>query len=386
MGRGLSRRQALDQAAHDAFEVSVPYGRMGNSAALQEMYKVVPFMRTIVNSNITFAQAMDPRNPNFLKMLSTALAGLTLPTLYFYMRNRNDERYQRIPQEDRDRNIYIYNTDEPFEEPIKLRKIWQYGFVFQTLPERAVEFMAQKDPNAFEKLFKNFEYEFSPLTFLSFSSAIEDGFHPDKIFEGQKFSIIPQRQKKIDASLQHTASTSETAKKLGALSNVSPIYVDFLIGQTGGGLGKNIARLFDEAMYFTGLEDRRPESKRADNILWGTFFGRGPSRSSEYINRFYKLHDKMEMTKATIRQLEKEGQMEEAVKYAEKHPFVDTNWMRTKMGTYYKKADEIMSRPAHTEAEKKKKRAELDRLYIDMAQQARAFEMSIETGLYQKRR
>ncbi len=383
--RGLNRSQSLTQAAHDAFEVSVPYGRQGNSAALQEMYKIVPFTRTIVNSGMTFIQTMDPRNPNFRGMLATALAALTLPTLYFYMRNRNDERYQRIPQEDRDRNIYIYNTDDPNEEPIKLRKLWQYGFVFQTLPERVVEFLAEKDPKAFEKLAKNFEYEFSPFTFLSISSALEDGFHPSKLFEGHKFSIIPEKQRRIDASLQYTQSTSEVAKKLGALTNVSPIYVDFIINQTGGGLGKNVARLMDEAMYFTGLaEELLPEAKHADNILWGTFFGRGPTKSSEHLNRFYSLHDKMQMTKATIKQLEKEGKFEEASKYAKTHPFVETTWMRNRIGSYYKQIDAILAKPVHSEEERRKKRIELDKLYIDMAKQAHSYSMTVSKEIYLK--
>ena len=347
IGRGLSRSQALAQAAHDAFEVSVPYGRQGSSAALQEMYKIFPFMRTIVNSNLTFAKAMDPRNPNFTKMLSTALAALTLPTLYFYMRNRNDERYQRIPQEDRDRNIYIYTSEDPDEEPIRLRKIWQYGFVFQTMPERVVEFLAQKDPKAFEKLFKNFEYEFSPFQFMSLSSAIEDGFHPEKLFEGTRFQVIPEKQRRIDASLQHTQSTSDVAKKLGALTKISPIYIDFIIGNVGGGLGQNIARLFDEVEYFTGLnEERRPESKHADNVLWGTFFARGPTKRSEYLNNFYKRHDQMQTIKSTIRQLKKEGQDEKADQYAKAHPYVETEWMRRRVGNYYKKIDDVLARPA----------------------------------------
>lgn len=386
IGRGLSRSQALAQAAHDAFEVSVPYGRQGSSAALQEMYKIFPFMRTIVNSNLTFAKAMDPRNPNFTKMLTTALAALTLPTLYFYMRNRNDERYQRIPQEDRDRNIYIYTSEDPDEEPIRIRKIWQYGFVFQTMPERVAEFMAQKDPKAFEKLFKNFEYEFSPFQFLSLSSAIEDGFHPEKLFEGTRFQVIPEKQRRIDASLQHTQSTSDVAKKLGALTKISPIYVDFIIGNVGGGLGQNIARLFDEVEYFTGLnEERRPEAKHADNVLWGTFFARGPTKRSEYLNAFYKRHDQMQTIKSTIRQLKKEGQDEKADQYAKTHPFVETEWMRRRVGNYYKKIDEVLSRPAPTETDRQKKRRELDLLYIDLAQEARKMSMSIETELYHQK-
>lgn len=53
--------------------------------------------------------------------------------------------------------------------------------------------------------------------------------------------------------------------------------------------------------------------------------------------------------------------------------------MRTHMETYFKKADKIVLRPAPNDADKKRKRIELDKLYIEMAQQARAFEMSIET-------
>lgn len=48
-------------------------------------------------------------------------------------------------------------------------------------------------------------------------------------------------------------------------------------------------------------------------------------------------------------------------------------------------AIEIMLRQAPTDADKKRKRIELDKLYIAMAQQARAFEISIETGIYHKR-
>lgn len=385
--KGQTRLQALMNAAHDAFEVSIPYGRQGSLPALQEMYKIFPFMRTIVNSTISFAETMNPKNPNFLKFLSTALGALTLPTIYFYMKNRNDKRYQSIPQEDRDRNIYIYTTDDPNEEPIRIRKLWQYGFVFQTLPERVIEFIAEKDPSAFDKIFKSFEYEFSPFQQLSFSSALEDGFEFNKLFEGNRLRIIPERQRRIDASLQHTQSTSELSKKLGEYSKISPIYLDFVIGNVGGGLGQNIVRLMDEAAYITGAaEERRPEAKHADNILWGTFFARGPSKRSEQLNNFYKFHDKMTMIKSTIQELKKRGLNEKAREYANSHPYVNTDKMRQRIGKFYTAIDKVLVRATPTDDDRREKRLKLDELYNRLTAEAEKFDAYINRHLDQQRK
>lgn len=62
----------------------------------------------------------------------------------------------------------------------------------------------------------------------------------------------------------------------------------------------------------------------------------------------------MQMTKATVKQFEKEGKFEEAAKYAKAHPFVEMTWMRNRIGGYYKQIDELLEKPVHGEEGKRK--------------------------------
>lgn len=387
MKKGLSRPEAMKQAAFDAFEVSVPYGRKGSSQSLNFLYKVPlmgRFMNTIINSGVSVAKALDPRNPVARGVYAGATAYLTIPTVAQYLRNRNDPRYQALPQEDRDRNVYVYRTDDPDEEPLKFRKFWQYGWLFQTLPEHIIEHIIQKDPKAYDGLLESFESEFSPFSSVSFSSAFPDGkFDPSKLYEAGRYSLIPDRQKNIDAELQATSNTSQIARKLAQFTKVSPIYIDFLVNQVGGGLGKDILRLADEAIYQTGLAvDKRPEKQAADSIFYGTFFARGPSKRTEYANKFYEYVDKMETKKNTANALYKEGRDDEAEKILEN--YVDLSKMRKSIGKYYKRLEEIhQEHPDDLNGVAKRK--ELNEIYKEMTDLFKEYVEDIEDALKPKK-
>lgn len=375
--RGATKPEAMAQAAFDAFEVSVPYGRRGASSSLRTMYDLIPFTNTIVNSNVSLAKALDPRNKNFMRTMATATSYLTMPTVALYLKNRNDPRYQALPQDDKDRNLYIYNTDDPNEEPVKIRKLWQYGYLFQTLPEHLAEYAIQRDPKAFNGLAKNFEHEFSPATILSFSSAIHDGrFDPTKFLEGSRIPLIPERQKRIDAELQATSNTSEVAKSLARWFKISPIYIDHIVSSTGGGLGANAIRCADEMMYATGkATDKRPASQAADSIFFGTFFGRGPSKRNEYVNKFYDYVDKYETMKGSAKVYRENGEDDKADALMEQ--YVDTTKMRQSFSKYYKAIDAI--RKEHPDdLNGVQKRAELNSIYQDFTELAKEYVKSIE--------
>lgn len=375
--KGATKPEAMAQAAFDAFEVSVPYGRKGASKSLQAVYQMVPFMNTIVNSNVSLAKALNPKNPNFQSVVASGLGYLTVPTMYLYMQNRNDPRYQTLPQEDKDRNVYVYTTDDPNEEPLKFRKFWQYGYLFQTLPEHIAEYMFQKDPDAFKGLAKSFEYEFSPATMLSFSNAFRDGkFDISKLAEFGRYNLIPDRMKKIDAELQSTANTTETAKILAKYFNTSPIYIDHLVNMTGGGLGRDAIRLHDEFLYQTGLvTDKRPEKQAADSIFFGTWFGRGPSKRNQYMTEFYDYVDKFETMRNTAKALRAEGRDDEADKMMEN--YYDVSKMRKSFARYYKELEQI--RYQHPDdLNGKEKRQELNRIYQEMTDLAKEYVEAIK--------
>lgn len=375
--KGASKKEAMAQAAFDAFEVSVPYGRKGSSKSLQTLYNIFPFVNTVVNSNVSLAKALNPKNPLFRSVVATGLSYLTIPTMAAYLKNRDDPRYQALPQEDKDRNVYVYTTDDPNEEPWKFRKFWQYGYLFQTLPEHIAEFIIQKDPKAFDGLLKSFEYEFSPFTMMSISSAFSDGkFDPMKLFEAGRYSLIPERQKKIEAELQSTSSTSETAKKLAKYMKISPIYIDYIVNKTGGGLGRDVIRLSDEFIYQTGQSiDKRPAKQAADSIFFGTWYGRGPSKRNEYVNKFYEYVDKFETMKNTATALRKEGRDEEADKMMEN--YYNVSKMRKNFAKYYKEIERIRNEhPDDLNGEEK--RAELNNIYREFTDLAKEYVEIIE--------
>jgi len=373
---GLSNKEAMAKGAFEAFEVSNPYGRKGSSNTLNFFYGFLPFVNTIVNSGVSMVKALDPRNPMFLSTVATATIYLTAPTVAEYLKNRNDPRYQALPQQDKDMYVYHYKTNDPAEEPFKMRKMWQYGYLFQTLPEHLTEFMIQRDPKAFDGLMRSFEYEFSPITIFSFSNAVSsEGFDPSKLMEA-RHSVIPEKQKRIDAELQATSSTTETAKVLAKWFKISPIYIDHLVGMTGGGLGKDVIRLVDEAIYFTGnAVDRRPHGQTADSIFYGTWWGRGPTKRNEYVNKFYEFVDKMENKKNTANQLLNEGRSEEADK--KMRGYVDMSEMRKDMAKFYKQIEAI--RNEHPDdLDGVKKRKDLTSIYIEMTELAKQFVKGLE--------
>lgn len=380
MSEGVPLDKALQKAAIDAWEVSIPYGKRGNSEALNFLYKVPVagrFMNTIINSNVSFMKAISPKYPKSKQVWAMATSYLTLPTMALYMKNRNDPRYQAIPQEERDRNVYMWFTDDPNEEPFKLRKFWQFGWLFQTLPEHLVEFLYQNDPEIFVTLAANFEQEFSPFSSLSFYEASKDGkFDIMKLFEKGRYKLVPDKQRRLDAEFQHNSSTTEVAKFFARVFNIAPQYIEFLIEQTGGGLSKDALRLSDEAIYLLKLkEDRRPQAKAADSIFYGTFYGRGPKARSEYLNKFYEYVDKMDTIKANVNALIQEDRHDEAAELHEK--YINLTRYRNHFTKYYKEIERI--RKMHpNDLDGKAKRKELDAIYLEMTDVAKNYVEIIE--------
>jgi hypothetical protein len=145
---------------------------------------------------------------------------------------------------------------------------------------------------------------------------------------------------------------------------------------TGGGLGKDVIRLVDEAIYFTGnAVDRRPHGQTADSIFYGTWWGRGPTKRNEYVNKFYEFVDKMENKKNTANQLLNEGRSEEADK--KMRGYVDMSEMRKDMAKFYKQIEAI--RNEHPDdLDGVKKRKDLTSIYIEMTELAKQFVKGLE--------
>jgi hypothetical protein len=326
-------KEANYRAAADAYEVTTPYGREGASMSIQWMNRIIPFARTIMTSTHTFAKNVNPSTAQGRRGLYRATLALTIPTIGAYLMNRNDPRYLRKTEQDRSNNIYFFLSDDPDDPGIKIRKLWQYGWLFQTLPEKVIDFMAQDNPRALKQLMRAFEFEFSPATILNFSDSVGDGgafVAPEKLLQG-RFQTVPKRLEDLDPEFQATELTSELAKILGSKIGVlSPVWIDHVFNLFGAKFGKEALNLIDETLIGAGIApDSKMGREAADNILMGSFFGR-IGKSSAYLEDFYRMANEQNSRYKTYSDLIKKGREDEAEDYIKRKPFVDNSALTAK--------------------------------------------------------
>lgn len=389
---GWSEAEANFQAAYDAWEVTVPYGREGAWKAIQLLNRIIPFSRTILASNEAFLKAVDPRTASGRATLMAGTAALTLPTLYFYLANRNHPAFLAEDEQTKNENILIYpslftgNVD-PYEKPIKIPHLWQYGWLFQKLPESVLEYALNNDPDSVRNLLRDFEYNYSPATFLSLSEgliAAQKSGHvkPEAFFQG-RFGAAPKRYKTLEPEAQVNANTSETAKWLS--ENVpfapSPIWIDQMVNKIGAGFGDLAMRLGDEALIGLGAaEDRKPEENLIAQHLFGAFIGKGPKKYSAHLKKFYELTDSQRAKYNTYKEYEKVDPVK-ARNYAANTKWVSNkviNSMYSGIREYAQRIARVEYRASHNAAEKAAKSRELMNLYIEMGKLAERYNKMLE--------
>lgn len=100
--------------------------------------------------------------------------------------------------------------------------------------------------------------------------------------------IIPDSQKNLPAEDQSGKGTSGTAKKIGALTNVSPRALDNAFRTAAGGAGQNLLNISDTLLAASGAiskDDIRGTSVK-DGVI-GRFYGADKTPTSERIGKLF---------------------------------------------------------------------------------------------------
>lgn len=114
--------------------------------------------------------------------------------------------------------------------------------------------------------------------------------------------IVPADLEEVEPIFQVTPNTSIVGRGLGKVLNVSPLKVDFVVGQAFGSLGRdalNAVSIVDRA------NRRMPTPVEADLPVVGRLFGRYPSGNVEPIYSFYQNAGKVEQVANTVNYLGK---------------------------------------------------------------------------------
>lgn len=280
------------EAALESRDITLDFSRRGSHT--KKANQVIAFFNATIQGADKMARAFkeDPRGMTVKTMLY-----ITLPSVLLWYMNKDDERYQELPQWEKDTFWIIPGKENMYRVP----KPFEAGVLFGTSFERMLQYFDDAKNNRKSIGFKGFgdrvidslAPSFMPTAMIPVVEAMTNY----SLFRQR--NIIPQSQENLPARLQYGANTSEVAKFVGDKINVSPYIVDNTIRGYGGGLAGLGLSGIDAA---TGAKENNASKKWYEAPgLRG--FTAAPYQSSNSVQRVYddykeqeKLHNEFKLT------------------------------------------------------------------------------------------
>lgn len=280
------------EAALESRDITLDFSRRGSHT--KKANQVIAFFNATIQGADKMARAFkeDPRGMTVKTMLY-----ITLPSILLWYMNKDDERYQELPQWEKDTFWIIPGKENMYRIP----KPFEAGVLFGTSFERMLQYFDDAKNNRKGVGFKGFgdrvidslAPSFMPTAMIPVVEAMTNY----SLFRQR--NIIPQSQENLPAHLQYGANTSEVAKFVGDKINVSPYIVDNTIRGYGGGLAGLGLSGIDAA---SGAKENNASKKWYEAPgLRG--FTAAPYQSSNSVQRVYddykeqeKLHNEFKLT------------------------------------------------------------------------------------------
>lgn len=280
------------EAALESRDITLDFSRRGTHT--KRLNQITAFFNATLQGTDKMARAFkeDPRGMTVKTMLY-----ITLPSVLLWYMNKDDERYQELPQWEKDTFWIIPGKENMYRIP----KPFEAGVLFGTSFERMLQYFDDAKNNR------------KSVGFKGYGERVMDSLAPGLIPTGaipvleymtnhsffRQRSIIPQSQENLPARLQYGANSSEVAKFVGDKINVSPYMVDNTIRGLGGGLaGLGLSGI--DAI--SGAKENNASKKWYETPgLRG--FTAAPYQSSNSVQRVYddykeqeKLHNEFKLT------------------------------------------------------------------------------------------
>lgn len=227
---------------------------------------------------------------------------ITLPAIGLYLLNRKNPNYHELPAWRRD---LFFNL--PIGDPnstrtfLPLPKPFVPGFLFGTMPEKFLQYVEEKDPKVFEGWAAQLRQIATPNTTVWPLELVYEWKANRNFYTGAP--IVPAREERLPAGEQYGPYTSETAKLLGSVFDVSPRKIDHAVRKVTGILGSTATQGTDALLQMAGVADPtpRPAASITDYPIIGDFFTQTRATGAATIDRFYDDLAKAEQVYASER-------------------------------------------------------------------------------------
>lgn len=300
--KGWSAREA----ALAGREISTDFAMRGSSEALRVITISVPFLNARMQGlyrNARELASMEQGRLTFAgkQAFSYALRSLiaiTIPTLVLYALNKDDERYQELPDWVRDLG-WIMFTGEGEDDYVIIPKPFETGMLWGTLPERMLDYYYQRDEAELADamlwmILETFNMNPIPQAFKPWQELANN-----RNFTGAP--IVPEYLENVEPSEQYRAYTSDAMIALGRKLNISPLKAEHIVRGHFGTLGSWALGLADMLVGDIANGGKEPTKTWRSNILMAPFVNDGPLRRTHSENHLYEMLRETQRVANTVR-------------------------------------------------------------------------------------
>lgn len=356
LAAGKSRRQS----AYEAKDL-MDYSLKGNFALIGTMIDMLPFFNARLQGMSKLVRAMKAGDGDrVLKVLSANLAMKGLKVAAFSLAlaamNDDDERYQELPDWDKDANWHFFIGDEHFRIP----KPFELGILFGTMPERMFHYAAGSQPGsdlgkaAAHAVWNTLALNPIPQLVLPVVEVMTN----KSFFKGSQIEGMGDAQRQPED--RYNAYTSETAKQIGAAFGVSPKMVEHLILGYTGTLGGYVLGMSDiAARQMLGIEAADTPISRYP-VIKAFYQGDAPKTATKFQDEFYKALEESAEAYGSYKRAVEEGDVvrQQDLKESESQALgarVQLNRIQRKLSELNKQAELVNNNQNISGAEKRQK-------------------------------
>ncbi|MGE6115267.1 LPD38 domain-containing protein [Aeromonas salmonicida] len=291
------------QAAFESKDL-MDFSMLGAARTIQMASLVLPFFNARIQGLGKLSRELRD-NPREIAKRAGMITAMSLGLLAM---NWDDERYEELPDWDKDSNWHFFVGDQHFRIP----KPFEIGVMFGTIPERMVRALGDKDTGAqFGKAVARAigdTFALNPTPQIV-KPMVEAAFNYDSFRGGP---IDGPQDLAVKAEARYNEQTSLLMRELGELSGFSPKQLEHLVIGYTGTIGSYVMAAADGLIR--AASPGESASWRADEIplVKAVYRGTGPAKSTQHMEEFYRMLNEVNQLKRTVDQYRSEGLTDKA--------------------------------------------------------------------------
>lgn len=288
-----SSYEAMLKGAFAGREVSLDFMRQGRTAA-RSLNMISAFWNARIEGLDKMARSFKDQP---VKTAMKAFLGITLPSVLLWYAQKDDPYYNELPAWRRTLfwNFVFHNKDGSLKFILPIPKPFEYGLIFGSIPEAALDWAYTKSPDLFKETMKTVGESANILPMPTAVVPVIEWYGNRSMFFERP--LVPRGKEDLDPYLQSKGTTSETVKIVAKLMNevpvlkmvASPAKIENMIMGYTAAMGRLALDAGDWLIEELGVVEVPPDTEMKLNDLPGirAFRVRFPSGNTRSIEQFY---------------------------------------------------------------------------------------------------